>query len=297
MVCGIAAGAVAPEFLAPVAKGTAAAIRVLVLLVPALIFVALSPAIAALLRRGLAGRFAAAVLGWYLFSSLLAALFGLSLSSILFGLPLSIDDQHPWEEAKAMLASLGEGGASWPLLAIGLAVLAGLLGVRNQRVFSLLGFLEKGMRSAGRWLTIIMPPALFAFGISLSTKLGGAATLGYYLLVCVYTLGLCLLWWAFYVFVLLRLLTRQPLGPMLRQYYLPTALFAAGTCSSLATLPVNLLHARRSGVRDEVADFVIPFGAVCNMDASALAYMAYAPLILGVCPTGSQLSVSQVAAG
>ena len=47
---------------APVATVTSWLIRAVV---PALIPVALSPAIATLVRRALAGRFAAAVVGWY----------------------------------------------------------------------------------------------------------------------------------------------------------------------------------------------------------------------------------------
>lgn len=37
---------------------------------------------------------------------------------------------------------------------------------------------------------------------------------------------------------------------------------------------------KRYGVRDEVADFVLPFGAVVNLDASTLMYVAYAPFVL-----------------
>jgi Na+/H+-dicarboxylate symporter len=45
---------------------------------------------------------------------------------------------------------------------------------------------------------------------------------------------------------------------------------------------VNLANAKRAGTRDEVADFILPFGAVANLDASALAYVAYAPFVLTV---------------
>ena len=48
----------------------------------------------------------------------------------------------------------------------------------------------------------------------------------------------------------------------------------------MATLPVNLANAKKVGVRDEVADFVLPFGAVVNLDASALAYLAYGPFVV-----------------
>ena len=78
----------------------------------------------------------------------------------------------------------------------------------------------------------------------------------------------------------MKTIAKQPIRRLVIEYYFPTAIFAAGTCSSLATLPINLMNAKRYGVRDEVADFVIPFGAVANLDASALAYVAYAPFVL-----------------
>ena len=52
--------------------------------------------------------------------------------------------------------------------------------------------------------------------------------------------------------------------------YLQTILFAVATCSSVATIPLNLKTAKRMGAADDVADFVIPFGAVTNMDGTAI---------------------------
>ncbi|SVC76068.1 uncharacterized protein METZ01_LOCUS328922, partial [marine metagenome] len=67
---------------------------------------------------------------------------------------------------------------------------------------------------------------------------------------------------------------------VIRDYFLPTAIFAAGTCSSLLTLPVNLANVKKQGVSTKIADFVLPIGSVINLDASALAYVAYAPFVL-----------------
>jgi Na+/H+-dicarboxylate symporter len=67
---------------------------------------------------------------------------------------------------------------------------------------------------------------------------------------------------------------------LLTEYFIPTAVFAAGTISSLVTFPINLANIKKYGVRKEVADFVISFGAVTNMDASALVNIAYGPFIL-----------------
>jgi Na+/H+-dicarboxylate symporter len=48
-------------------------------------------------------------------------------------------------------------------------------------------------------------------------------------------------------------------------------LTAAGTCSSLATLPENLAAARRAGVPAEVGDLVLPVGAALHKDGSVIA--------------------------
>lgn len=52
--------------------------------------------------------------------------------------------------------------------------------------------------------------------------------------------------------------------------YLQTILFAVATCSSVATIPLNLKTCKRLGASEDVADFVIPFGAVINMDGTAI---------------------------
>lgn len=73
--------------------------------------------------------------------------------------------------------------------------------------------------------------------------------------------------------------------------YLQTILFAVATCSSVATIPLNLKTAKRLGAADDVADFVIPFGAVINMDGTAI-YEAVAA-IFAAQVFGIDLSIGQ----
>ena len=47
-------------------------------------------------------------------------------------------------------------------------------------------------------------------------------------------------------------------------------LFVFATCSSVATIPLNLKCTKRLGVSDKIADFVVPFGAVMNMNGTAI---------------------------
>jgi Na+/H+-dicarboxylate symporter len=97
-----------------------------------------------------------------------------------------------------------------------------------------------------------------------------------------YSAGMAVIWWLLYVLILLPLMGGvRDLRHLMKEYYWPTALFAAGTCSSLATIPVNIANVKKYGARSEVADFVVPVGAVVHKGASAMQYMAYGPLIAG----------------
>lgn len=68
-------------------------------------------------------------------------------------------------------------------------------------------------------------------------------------------------------------------------------LFVFATCSSVATIPLNLKCTKKLGVSDKIADFVIPFGAVMNMNGTAI-YEAVA-VIFASQVFGIQLSVTQ----
>ena len=281
LVFGILLGGLFAEAFYPVARGTGFLIRVIVALVPLLIVVALSPAIATLVRRGLAGRFAGSVILWYLLSSAVAGLFGLVMSSLIFGIPFTSDGVGAWTEALKMFSAFGEQpGASLPLLAIVAAILLGAIAVRVEPLYALLQKIESGIAAVGGKIGYAMIPLVFLFGISIGVRFGARVGMGHYAVMTGYTAVLCLVWWLFYVFVIVRHLARRRVSRVLTEYYVPTAVFAAGTCSSLATLPVNLANAKACGVRDEVADFVLPIGAVVNLDASTLMYMAYAPFVL-----------------
>lgn len=50
----------------------------------------------------------------------------------------------------------------------------------------------------------------------------------------------------------------------------PPALTALGTCSSAATLPINMRQAKEIGVPDEIADLVVPLGANLHKDGACI---------------------------
>ena len=216
LVAGLAAGGLFPGPLAPMAIATSTLIGGVVAVVPLLILAALSPAIATLVRRGLAGRFAGAVVLWYVFTSTVAGLIAVVASAAIFRIPLTSGDRGIWTEAAAMLRSLGGGGASWPLLAILAGVLLGVFGARHDPTYRLLRRVADTIERAGNRLAYVMLPLILAFGVTLGVRFGARLGLSHYLAMTAYTGVLVLVWWAFYTFVLVRRVGRQPVGPVLR---------------------------------------------------------------------------------
>lgn len=60
------------------------------------------------------------------------------------------------------------------------------------------------------------------------------------------------------------------------------SLTALGTCSSAATLPVNLLHAQEIGIPEEIADVVIPLGANLHKDGACIMQVLKISLLCSV---------------
>jgi len=281
LVLGIVLGGFFPEAFAAIASGTTAVIKFIVSLVPILIFAALSPACATLVKRGLAGKFASSVVTWFVLSSAFAGLIGVIVSATLFGIPFSGKETGIWSEAVRMFHVFGEqSGASYPLLAIVFAIVIGVIAVWIKPLFILLSKVEKAISKMGQALSLFLIPILFCLGITIGVRFGPKLGMGHFLTMVFYTFILCSLWSMFYVLVITKLITKTGIKRLITVYFLPTAIFAAGTISSLVTLPINLTNIKKYGVRDEVADFIIPFGAVTNMDGSALMNIAFVPILL-----------------
>jgi len=280
LVTGILLGGFFTASLEFVAVGTQWFIKLIIQIVPVFIFLALSPPIAMLVKHGSAGKFAGAVILLFILSSTLAGLLGVVLSSLLFNIPLVSEPSGNASDLVSILGGIGEHGASLPLISILLAIVLGAVSAFIPPLLKLMGKISKAIANMGRAIGYVMAPLIFCFGITIGVRFGAQLGMNHYLSTVVYTFVLCLIWFLLAVFILVWLLARQPIGRVLKSYFIPTALFAAGTCSSLATLPVNLSRAKAYGVRNEVAGFVIPFGAVINLNASALAYLAFGPFVM-----------------
>src|SRR5690606_7696021 len=115
-----------------VAASVKVVIKFILMFVPLLILAALSPSIATLVRRGLAGRFAASVIGWYVMTSAIAGLFGLTVASLVFRIPfVSEHEGSAWSHIVSLFSKFGtesSTSAMMPIAAIGVSVIIGLIG-------------------------------------------------------------------------------------------------------------------------------------------------------------------------
>ena len=76
-------------------------------------------------------------------------------------------------------------------------------------------------------------------------------------------------------------------------------LFVFATCSSVATIPLNLKCTKKLGVSEKIADFVVPFGAVMNMNGTAIyeaVAVVFASQVFGIHLTVAQQIMVMVTA-
>jgi hypothetical protein len=265
---GIAAGGAAPHAFTPVAVGTRTVLSWLVRGAPFLIVGALSPALATLVRRQLAGRFLALVLTWFVVMSIAGGLLGLFAGALVFRLPIHEPGSALGAEVHALWEVGFRGHASTGGLAVAASVVIGGIGAFARPVYALLRQVERGVVRAGALMGLLMAPLVLALGVMLGVEFGARVGMSHYGLMVLWSATLAAIWWLFYGALVLPLAGRVVLHKQLvREYVVPTALFAASTCSSLATIPVNMANLKRI--------------AIVHKGASAMQYMAYGPLIAG----------------
>ena len=68
---------------------------------------------------------------------------------------------------------------------------------------------------------------------------------------------------------------------MFKHLFRPAAV-SFGTCSSVATIPINMEVAEETGISKEVSDIVLPMGATMHMDGSAMSAIIKVAFLFGI---------------
>lgn len=160
---------------------------------------------------------------------------------------------------------------------------------------TLLGFFQalgNAMLVIIGWVLKLAPVGVFALALGVAAESGGGAfaTLAHYILT-VAAMG-ALVWLGAYLVAILAGRFR-PLS--FAREVLPAQAVAISTQSSLASLPAMLASARRLGVREESADFVLPLAVAifrATSPAMNLAVAIYVATLAGI-----ELTPTTLAAG
>ena len=132
---------------------------------------------------------------------------------------------------------------------------------------------------------------LYIFGIFLKIGAEGQVSLVlglfFKVIIVIFVMHVLLL---LFQFVTAGLITgKNPIKALLTM--LPAYITALGTQSSAATIPVTLMQAKKNGVDEDVADFVIPLCATIHLSGSMLKIVAcaYAVMLMSGMATGMDM--------
>lgn len=159
---------------------------------------------------------------------------------------------------------------------IGVALLA-LEKHQNKLILDLLGSVQALTLKIVNWAMTIAPLAVFGLLCDITIRVGIDAILGMSVYVATVVLGLLLLL-GVYVLIVKFVAGKSP-KEFLNAIREPQ-LLAFSTSSSAAVMPLSMKTAHENlGVRQSIAQFVVPLGATVNMDGTAL-YQVVAAVFL-----------------
>lgn len=250
-----------------------------------LVFFTISSAVAATAGAGRLSRISWAMALVFTVTSLVAAVTSLAFmlvvaptpgaGLVLQAVPLDHPPSLPAQIVKAFTVSdfpdLISRRSMLPLIVFSLAVGLATRSCRD-RGAHFAAFLAGGAHVFARTVEYIMyvaPVGLLAWFAATVVDTGEKLATAYLNVFTVYysfATGYFLLWFSLYA----GAAGRMPAVISFWKEMLKPSLTAIGTCSSMATMPVNLEAAPRMGVPHEVCDVVIPVGAALHKDGSVI---------------------------
>ncbi len=124
----------------------------------------------------------------------------------------------------------------------------------------------------------LLPLYIFGIFIKIGTEGQVALVLGLFFKVILVIFVMHVLWLLFQFITAGAIINKNPFKALLTM--MPAYMTALGTQSSAATIPVTLMQAKKNGVDEDVADFVIPLCATIHLSGSMLKIVACAFAIM-----------------
>lgn len=286
VIAGLAAG---PENIGLIKKWIAPMgtlfINLIKMIIVPLVFASLVVGAASLGDVKKLGRIGIKTMIFYLGTTALAVIIGITMSLVLnpgLGLKLPADAVYKGKEAPSVMDVLVNMVPSNPIKAmetgdmLQIIVFALFVGIGitlvGQRAKPVEGFFDGFAEVTYKIVTIVMeaaPYGVFALIMPVVAANGPKVLIPLASVIAAVYIG-CILHMGLVYTSAISLLGRMSPVKFFKGLF-PAQLIAFSTCSSAATLPVNMKCTQENlGVSKEVSSFVLPLGATINMDGTAI---------------------------
>ena len=275
-----------------------------VLVVP-LVFFSVSHSMIVMRRSGMIGRVLGTALAVFLFMSLVAGVFSYGFMSV-----WNPFDGVTGEGAAASGGILREGldlgdalvsaftvddfsrliSREHLLPLIVFAILFGLaVAMLDRKAAAIEAFIAEGNAVIMKMVELVMKLAPIGIGCYFADTIGslGGQIVGDYLEIFLVVSVACAVCYLLFN-TLYALFSRIPPGRFWKEM-IPPSVTAVGTCSSAASMPVNMAAARNLGVSDKIVEGVVPLGTNLHKDGSvvtSIAKILFALYFFGTAPQG-----------
>ncbi|HHF7365741.1 TPA: dicarboxylate/amino acid:cation symporter [Legionella bozemanae] len=262
-----------------------------------LIFFSVSSAIARVGSMGKLGKIAFYMIIVFLFTGIIAAVCSLFIVSLFppargVALPLSVSEKNTALSFFDQIAGIFTVPEFSKLLShqhiLALIIFSILVGLAasntNEKGKTFIDFLKAGEEVFMRVFTLIMyyaPFGFFAYFAVLVHDLGPQLMANYLrIAILYYTFGIIYFFVAFTLFAYLAGRT-QGIKLFWNSIFLPVVTSIA-TCSSAASLPANLIAAKKMRVPPEIYETVIPLGTIIHKDGSVIGGVFKIAFLFGI---------------
>ena len=262
-----------------------------------LVFFSIASAIASIGELRQIGKIMTGMLGTFLFTSLIAAIFMLVLVKLYppaqgVFIQLNMPAQIAHTSLGTQLVNMFTVPDFIKLFSrenmLALIFFAGLIGLatahigEKAKIFA--EFLQTGTDISMTVVSFIMyyaPIGFFAYFAVLVGELGPKLLETYFRATLVYYLGALLYFIVAYTFYAYLAAKKSGIKLFWRNIFLP-ATTALATCSSAASIPANLQATRKMGVPPEIYELVVPLGGIIHKDGSVMGGIVKIAFLFGI---------------
>lgn len=284
LVAGVLIGSQGITWLTDSAQSIVSkALNLLIFVGPVLVCLSVAASIAELTRKNMATTIFKGGVIWFFVVRVISALFTIAIIALIFRSPLlpAHIDAFSFDELSEVF-----GNILFRMLmgSIGLAVIMGWIGSKQDQIYNLLQAASNGLDKIGNAASILIPPAMFTFGLYISELekiiIGETAKANMTVQnpLILYTLSLVTLimigfgWQIVYLYFVIRNRSDVTIKSFFTEYYRHVYPLAWSTMSEIVTFPLSLSTMRKAfpEMKKGTRSFILSMGVSMNVTGNMI---------------------------